>query len=105
MVQFTKSKMSALRSSILLYLPLIATALCPTYTDVKEQLGRSLSPGSSISNSSTNAPRWSTYAAPSPVFVIAVALESDVATTVGSTICAFHMPKTATDNTESGRVL
>ena len=73
----------------LLLSPLAGATTCPTYGDVDNQLGKNLSPGSSISNTTTDAPRWSLYGAPSPAFVINVASESDVATTVRSN---FYIP-------------
>lgn len=66
----------------LLILPLAAATVCPSYQDVRSELGTRLSPGSSISNSTASAPRWSLYGAPSPAFVINVASEGDVSTTV-----------------------
>lgn len=66
----------------LLLLPLAGAMLCPSYGDVKNELGTRLSPSTSISNTNTNAPRWSLYSAPSPSFVVAVTSESDVAITV-----------------------
>ena len=66
----------------LLFLPLAGASICPSYGDVKRELGTRLSPRSSISNTTINAPRWSLYAAPNPAFVIHVVSESDVAITV-----------------------
>ncbi len=60
------------------------TATCPEYGVLVSQLGRRLSPGSSVSSTTINAPRWSLYGAPDPAFVVNVASESDVATTVRS---------------------
>ena len=66
----------------LLILPLAGATICPSYGDVENELGTRLSPTSSISNSTASAPRWSLYGAPSPAFVINVASEGDVSTTV-----------------------
>ncbi len=67
----------------LLLFPLAGAIICPSYGEVKHELGRRLSPSSSIHNTTTSAPRWSLYGAPSPAFVVNVASESDVAVTVG----------------------
>ena len=66
----------------LLLFPQASAIMCPSYGDVENELGMKLSPGSSISKNTTNAPRWSLYRAPSPAFVVHVASESDVATSV-----------------------
>lgn len=57
---------------------------CPTVSEVQDDLGGMLSPGSSISNNFTDAPRWSLYGAPTPAFIVNVGSENDVATTVGT---------------------
>ena len=62
-------------------LPLASASLCPL-ANIEAQLGKSLSPGSTITNTTINAPRWSLYAAPTPALVVNVATEADVATTV-----------------------
>ena len=67
----------------ILILPLASASLCPS-TKIETQLGKSLSPGSTITNSTINAPRWSLYGAPTPALVINVATEADVAATVCS---------------------
>ncbi|KAL8765972.1 MAG: hypothetical protein Q9209_007119 [Squamulea sp. 1 TL-2023] len=55
---------------------------CPTLREIKKDLGRALSQGSSISSNASDAPRWSLYRAPTPAFVVNVGSENDVATTV-----------------------
>ena len=64
--------------------PVLVTGVtaCPTSAEIEDVLGKQLSPGSSISNSSLAAPRWDLYSAPVPAFVVQIALERDVATTV-----------------------
>lgn len=57
-------------------------APCPSLDEVKEELGRTLSRGSTIKDSTVGVRRWSLYNAPNPTFVVSVAEESDVATTV-----------------------
>ncbi|KAL8911958.1 MAG: hypothetical protein Q9171_002934 [Xanthocarpia ochracea] len=49
---------------------------------VQKDLGKSLSRGSSISSVTSDAPRWSLYAAPKPALVVNVDSERDVATVV-----------------------
>lgn len=61
-------------------------AVCPIYGDVESELGRKLSPSSSIDNTTINAPHWSLYRAPKPAFVVNVASEIGVAMTVGPRI-------------------
>lgn len=68
----------------LLHLPLALAATCPNHGAVEAELGKNLTPGSSIDNSTANTPRWGLYGAPRPAFVINVASEIDVATTVRS---------------------
>lgn len=63
-----------------LLLPLANAAACPGLSN----LGRSLSPGTSISNTTIDALRWSEYGAPSPAYVINVIAEKDVTTIVFS---------------------
>ena len=65
-----------------LWLPVAGAAVCPNSENIETQLGKSLSPGSTISNTTLTAPRWSLYAAPTPAYVVNVAAEKDVATTV-----------------------
>ena len=63
-------------------IPVTGATTCPTSADIEEALGKQLSPGSSISNSSLYAPRWDLYSAPAPAYVVQIASEQDVATTV-----------------------
>lgn len=65
-----------------LLLPLVNAAACPGLTNLHNRLGESLSPGTSISNTIVDAPRWSEYGAPSPAYVINVTTEKDVTTIV-----------------------
>ena len=62
--------------------PLAGSTICPSYGDLKDELGMKLSPSSSVTNTLTDAPRWSLYDAPVPAWIINVASERDVATTV-----------------------
>ncbi|KAL8947958.1 MAG: hypothetical protein Q9222_005805 [Ikaeria aurantiellina] len=57
-------------------------AACPTFSSINRELGQRLTPGSSISNNTAGAPRWSLYHAPKPAFVVNVQAEEDVAATV-----------------------
>lgn len=75
----------------LFFFPWASAIVCPTYGNVVNELGMKLSPGSSISNNATSASRWSLYRAPTPSFVVHVASESDVATSVR------HEPYTSND--------
>ena len=63
-------------------LPFTGAAVCPSSHDIETHLGKALSEGSTISNSTLSAPRWSLYAAPTPAFIVNIAAEKDVATTV-----------------------
>lgn len=66
-----------------LYLIIVTAAtICPTKANIENVLGKQLSPGSIISNSSSAAPRWDLYSAPAPAYVVTVSEERDVATTV-----------------------
>ena len=65
----------------ILTLPFASASPCP-FAKIETQLGKSLSPGSTITNTTINAPRWSLYGAPTPALVVNVAIEADVATTV-----------------------
>ncbi|KAL8792451.1 MAG: hypothetical protein Q9195_004984 [Heterodermia aff. obscurata] len=69
--------------ALLPFLPIIANAgWCPSLKDVENQLGKHLTPGSTISTSTNGVPRWSLYGAPNPAFIVNVFSEIDVATTI-----------------------
>ena len=69
--------------ALMLALSIVANAgSCPSLEDVENELGKNLTPGSTISTSTKGAPRWSLYGAPIPAFVVNVSSETDVATTV-----------------------
>ena len=69
---------------LLAFIPQSIAVTCPGTTVVQNDLGKSLSRGSSISSVTSDAPRWSLYAAPTPALVVNVGSERDVATIVGS---------------------
>ncbi|KAI4243078.1 MAG: hypothetical protein L6R42_010847, partial [Xanthoria sp. 1 TBL-2021] len=80
---FTISTLVLAQVALLLAsIPQSFAVTCPTLSEVKNDLGSTLSPGSSISTSAGDAPRWSLYGAPHPAFVVNVSSESDVAPTV-----------------------
>ena len=67
---------------LLTSLPQSIAVTCPTLSDLEHDLGSTLSKGSSISASASDAPRWSLYGAPNPAFIVNVSAESDVVSTV-----------------------
>lgn len=76
---------SALTHALLLIsivFPAGLASRCPSANELNDNLGKRLSLGSSITNHTASAPRWSLYHAPRPAIVVNVALESDVASTV-----------------------
>ena len=57
-------------------------ASCPSYLEVKSNLSKLLSDGSSVESTTVHAPRWSQYKAPNAAYLVNVASENDVSVTV-----------------------